>query len=68
MRTTAPPPKLESATKRLWNRLKEAIELGLSLAVVGRIQTCTAKIEASVGRKQSTESGKGESYSWPLFL
>lgn len=55
MRTTAPPPKSESATKKFWNQLKEAsdaIERGLSVAVVGKIQTCTAKIEKSVGRKQ----------------
>ena len=71
MRTTMLPPKSEGATRRIWNQLKEAsdaIERGLSLAVVRRIQTCTAKIEASVGRKRSSEHDKGESYSWPLFL
>lgn len=66
MRTTAPSPKSASITKRFWNQLNEAvgaIERGISLAFVGRIETCTAKIEESVGRKRSTRSGIGNNRS-----
>jgi hypothetical protein len=66
VRTNAPSPKSENVSQRFWNHLNEAvgaIERGLSHAFVGRIETCTAKIEKSVGRKQSTKRSAGDNRS-----
>jgi hypothetical protein len=54
--------------RMIWNAARGAlgaIERGFTTAFTGKLQTCTAKIEASVNRKQSA---KTEPDSWPFFI